>query len=172
MWHATTTCHAGTRTPHRHLHEKFRLCPCLQLHSTIVMWNPHVRAIFNLENLYAQACRSGRRHLLGSAHVGDWATRASGWSPPFPRGLAGARRGTDVVPPWPAHAVGGRRRPQAGRLAVGHGRDLISRGWCAPHPSAGRRPFLCPALHRTREARSHRSLPCTEGVKRPLIRGD
>jgi hypothetical protein len=29
MWHAMTTCHAGTRTPHRHLHEKFRLCPCL-----------------------------------------------------------------------------------------------------------------------------------------------
>jgi hypothetical protein len=50
MWHATTTCHAGTHTPHRHLHGKFRLCPCLQLHSTTDMWDSHVRVIFNLKH--------------------------------------------------------------------------------------------------------------------------
>jgi hypothetical protein len=50
MWHATTTCHAGTHTPCRHLHKKFWLCPCLQLHSTTDMWDPHVRVIFNLKH--------------------------------------------------------------------------------------------------------------------------
>jgi hypothetical protein len=39
------------RTPRRLLHEKLRSCPCLQLPSTTDMWDPHVRVIFNLENL-------------------------------------------------------------------------------------------------------------------------
>jgi hypothetical protein len=117
------------------------LCPCLQLHSTTDMWNPHVMVIFNLENLYAQACGSGRRHLLGPAHIRDWPTRASGWSLPFPCGLADAHCGRDVVPP-------GRRMPWAGATATKQAAwqpvavAASSRGWRVPHPTVGRPPLL------------------------------
>jgi hypothetical protein len=131
------------------------LCPCLQLHSTTDMWNPHVMVIFNLENLYAQACGSGRRtsgtgrRALVAGHcpfrVASPMLTVGGTSCP----LDGACRGQ--APPPPSRPPGSRSRSRPHPVA----------GVC-PTPRSAGRPFYCQALCRTGEARSCWTPPCAE----------